>query len=128
MSDSFAGSLTKPSHSSPIFGNGRFGSGHATCHRGRIGSDNRNGVRRNGGVRQVRFHGCLSDDVGTFTIQQDKPLNSFLNFDRIFDFLLSVGTPMVRWSLMRECREIKKGLRRADFRGGWLRRNEARVR
>ncbi len=36
------------------------------------------------GVRHVRFHGLLPDDVGTRTIQQDKPLDSFFYPDRIF--------------------------------------------
>jgi xylan 1,4-beta-xylosidase len=53
------------------------------------------------GFRYVRFHGLLSDDVGTLIRHQDKLLHSFLNADRIFDFLLSVGMkPFVELSFM----------------------------
>lgn len=36
------------------------------------------------GIRHVRFHGLLSDDLGTFTVQNKKPLYSFFNADQIF--------------------------------------------
>jgi len=53
------------------------------------------------GFQHVRFHGLLSDDVGTFIINQDKPLYSFFNADQIFDFLLSIGMrPFVELSFM----------------------------
>jgi xylan 1,4-beta-xylosidase len=53
------------------------------------------------GVRHVRFHGILSDDVGTLIIQQDEKIYSFLNADRIFDFLVSIGMkPFVELSFM----------------------------
>jgi xylan 1,4-beta-xylosidase len=53
------------------------------------------------GLRHVRFHGLLSDDVGAFVIEQDKPVYSFFNSDRIFDFLLSIGMrPFVELSFM----------------------------
>ncbi len=80
------------------------------------------------GARYVRFHGLSPDDVGTCTIQQDKPLDSFFTPIEFFDFLLSIGVPDRTWRMMRDRPQIKKGLRRAAFRGGWLGRNEARVR
>ena len=43
------------------------------------------------GFRFVRFHGLLSDDMGTLIAHEDKPLYSFFNADRICDFLLSIG-------------------------------------
>src|SRR5512138_2261828 len=43
------------------------------------------------GVRYVRFHGLLCDDVGTLICQSDKLLYSFFNADQIIDFLLSIG-------------------------------------
>jgi xylan 1,4-beta-xylosidase len=53
------------------------------------------------GFRYVRFHGLLSDDVGTLIRQQDTLLYSFFNADQIFDFLLSIGMkPFVELSFM----------------------------
>lgn len=53
------------------------------------------------GFRHVRFHGLLDDDMGTLICQDDKPLYSFFNIDRIFDFLLSIGMkPVVELSFM----------------------------
>ena len=53
------------------------------------------------GFRYVRFHGLLSDDVGTLVRYQHELVHSFLNTDRIFDFLLSIGMkPFVELSFM----------------------------
>src|ERR1044072_2314400 len=53
------------------------------------------------GFRYVRFHGLLSDDVGTLICHQEKHLYSFFNADQIFDFLLSIGMkPFVELSFM----------------------------
>ncbi len=53
------------------------------------------------GFRYVRFHGLLSDDLGTLVQAKDKPLYSFFNADQIFDYLLSVGMkPFVELSFM----------------------------
>jgi xylan 1,4-beta-xylosidase len=55
------------------------------------------------GFRYVRFHGLLSDDVGTLIRNQAGLLDSFFNADRIIDFLLSVGMkPFVELSFMPE--------------------------
>jgi xylan 1,4-beta-xylosidase len=55
------------------------------------------------GFRYVRFHGLLSDDVGTLVRTHGGLLDSFLNADRIFDFLLSIGMkPFVELSFMPE--------------------------
>ena len=55
------------------------------------------------GFRYVRFHGLLSDDVGTFINHDGEPLYSFFNADQIFDFLLSIGMrPFVELSFMPE--------------------------
>src|SRR4030095_4351652 len=43
------------------------------------------------GFKYVRFHGLLCDDVGPFTIQNEKPLYSFFNVDSLIDFLLFIG-------------------------------------
>ena len=53
------------------------------------------------GFRYVRFHGLLSDDLGTLVRENDKLLYSFFNADQIFDFLLSIGMkPFVELSFM----------------------------
>ena len=53
------------------------------------------------GFRYVRFHGLLSDDMGTLIVNQDKFLYSFFNIDQIFDFLLLIGMrPFVELSFM----------------------------
>src|SRR4029450_132774 len=53
------------------------------------------------GFRYVRFHGLLSDDMGTLISHQEKSLYSFFNGDQICDFLLSIGTrPFVELSFM----------------------------
>lgn len=53
------------------------------------------------GFRYVRFHGLLSDDMGTLICHQEKKLYSFFNTDQIFDFLLSIGMkPFVELSFM----------------------------
>ena len=55
------------------------------------------------GFQYVRFHGLLSDDMGTLICHQDKFLYSFFNADQIFDFLLSIGMrPFVELSFMPE--------------------------
>ena len=53
------------------------------------------------GMKHVRFHGLLSDDMGTLIRQNDALLYSFFNADQIFDFLLSIGMkPFVELSFM----------------------------
>jgi xylan 1,4-beta-xylosidase len=55
------------------------------------------------GFQHVRFHALLSDELGTLTCQEEKLLYSFLNADRIIDFLLSIGMrPFVELSFMPE--------------------------
>jgi xylan 1,4-beta-xylosidase len=53
------------------------------------------------GFKYVRFHGLLSDDMGTLVRENNKPLYSFFNADQVFDFLLSIGMkPFVELSFM----------------------------
>jgi xylan 1,4-beta-xylosidase len=53
------------------------------------------------GFRHVRFHGILSDDVGTLMREDDTLIYSFFNADQICDFLLSIGMrPFVELSFM----------------------------
>jgi xylan 1,4-beta-xylosidase len=53
------------------------------------------------GMQHVRFHGILSDDMGTLVAEGDARFYSFFNADQIFDFLLSIGMkPFVELSFM----------------------------
>ena len=53
------------------------------------------------GFRYVRFHGLLSDDMGTLISHQGESLYSFFNADQVCDFLLSIGMrPFVELSFM----------------------------
>jgi xylan 1,4-beta-xylosidase len=53
------------------------------------------------GFRYVRFHGLLSDDMGTLVRENNRLLYSFFNIDQVFDFLLSIGMkPFVELSFM----------------------------
>jgi xylan 1,4-beta-xylosidase len=58
-------------------------------------------ARRELGVRHVRFHGLLDDDMGTLVEQGGRFIYSFFNTDRILDFLRSIGMrPVVELSFM----------------------------
>lgn len=53
------------------------------------------------GFQHVRFHGLLSDDVGTLINSAGPLIYSFFNADQIIDFLLSIGMrPFVELSFM----------------------------
>jgi xylan 1,4-beta-xylosidase len=53
------------------------------------------------GFQRVRFHGLLSDDVGTLMCEIGQLHYSFFNVDQIFDFLVSIGMhPFVEFSFM----------------------------
>lgn len=53
------------------------------------------------GFKRVRFHGLLSDDLGTLVCERDELIYSFFNADQIFDFLVSIGMqPLVELSFM----------------------------
>ncbi len=53
------------------------------------------------GFQYVRFHGLLSDDVGTLVRWKDQLFYSFFNADRIVDFLRSIDMrPFVELSFM----------------------------
>ncbi len=55
------------------------------------------------GFQHVRFHGLLSEPMGTLTCQDEGLLYSFFNLDQIFDFLLSIGMkPFIELSFMPE--------------------------
>jgi xylan 1,4-beta-xylosidase len=77
------------------------GSGHAPLALRADWQEQLRRCRKELGVQHVRFHGLLSDDMGTLIMHQDRLLYSFLNADRIFDFLLSIGMrPFIELSFM----------------------------
>jgi xylan 1,4-beta-xylosidase len=53
------------------------------------------------GIRYVRFHGLLNDEMCTYLIECDQDVYSFFNADQVFDFLVSIGMkPFVELSFM----------------------------
>ena len=58
-------------------------------------------VRQELGVRYVRFHGILDDDMAVLLDEQDQQIYGFRNVDVMFDFLLGIGMkPFVELSFM----------------------------
>jgi xylan 1,4-beta-xylosidase len=91
MAANFRGDLDGLATALPHFWEHTVGSGHATL---ALRADWQAQLKRVGqeiGMRHVRFHGILSDDMGTLIGQSDQLIYSFFNIDRIFDFLLSIG-------------------------------------
>ncbi|HTB51806.1 MAG TPA: glycosyl hydrolase [Ferruginibacter sp.] len=53
------------------------------------------------GFQHVRFHGLLSDDMGTLMCEMEQLVYSFFNADQICDFLISIGMrPFMELSFM----------------------------
>jgi hypothetical protein len=91
MNARFAADLHGPATSFPHFWEYTVGSGHATL---ALRADWQAQLKRANaelGMKHVRFHGLLSDDMGTLVCENDTLLYSFFNTDQIFDFLLSIG-------------------------------------
>ena len=85
----------------PIFGSTRSGSGHATLGLRADWQAQLKRAHQDLGMKHVRFHGLLSDDMGTLISEGEEFLYSFFNADQIFDFLLSIGMkPFVELSFM----------------------------
>jgi xylan 1,4-beta-xylosidase len=101
MAASFIGDLGGEPAPLPHFWEHTIGSGHATL---ALRADWRAQIKRAHdelGVKHVRFHGILSDDMGTLVAEGDHLFYSFFNADSIFDFLLSIGMkPFVELSFM----------------------------
>ena len=77
------------------------GSGHATLALRRDWLDQLKRCRRELGFEAVRFHGILSDDVGTFSVQEGQDTDSFYNAFQIYDGILESGMkPFVELSFM----------------------------
>ena len=97
----FTGDLSGPSTNLPHFWEHTVGSGNATL---ALRADWQAQMKRTHdelGMKHVRFHGILSDGMGTCIGQDNQYLYSFFNADQIFDFLLSIGMkPFVELSFM----------------------------
>jgi xylan 1,4-beta-xylosidase len=77
------------------------GSGHATLALRADYQEQLARCHRELGFEHVRFHGLLSDDMGTLVDENDALVYSFFNADQIIDFLLSIGMkPFVELSFM----------------------------
>ena len=77
------------------------GSGHATLALRADWQAQLRRCREELGVRHVRFHGLLNDDMGTFVDQAGERVDSFFNADQIMDFLVEIGMrPFVELSMM----------------------------
>lgn len=94
-------SLSEPSSSLPHFWEHTVGSDHAPV---ALRADWQSQLERchnELGFQYVRFHGLLSDEMGTLVGGQNQLIYSFFNIDRVFDFLLSIGMrPFVELSFM----------------------------
>jgi xylan 1,4-beta-xylosidase len=101
MAATFNGDLGGPRTPLPHFWEHTVGSGHATLG---LRADWQRQLKRAHdelGMKHVRFHGILSDDMGTLINQSGELLYSFFNADQIFDYLLSIGMkPFVELSFM----------------------------
>ena len=101
MDAMFSCDFTAPASSLPHFWEHTVGSDHAPM---ALRADWQAQLRRchdELGFRYVRFHGLLSDDVGTLICHRGNFLYSFFNADQICDFLLSIGMkPFVELSFM----------------------------
>jgi xylan 1,4-beta-xylosidase len=101
MSATFSGDLGGAATPLPHFWEHTVGSGHATL---TLRADWQAQMRRAHdelGMKHVRFHGILNDDMGTLICQSDELIYSFFNADSIMDFLLSIGMkPFVELSFM----------------------------
>ena len=97
----FICSINETPHPFPHFWRHTVGSGHATL---ALRSDWQNQLarcHRELGFKYVRFHGILSDDMGTLVSEESKLIYSFFNADQICDFLLSIGMrPFMELSFM----------------------------
>jgi xylan 1,4-beta-xylosidase len=97
----FTSDLSHPAKPLPHFWEHTVGSDHAPV---ALRSDWQSQLlrcHRELGFRYVRFHGILSDDLGTLTLDRDGLRYSFFNADQVTDFVLSIGMrPFVELSFM----------------------------
>jgi xylan 1,4-beta-xylosidase len=101
MTAMFSSDLSGRATDFPHFWEHTVGSGHATLALRADWQAQLKQAHDDLGMRHVRFHGILSDDMGTLVNEGDTFFYSFFNTDQIFDFLLSIGMkPFVELSFM----------------------------
>jgi xylan 1,4-beta-xylosidase len=101
MTATFSSDLSGPVTELPHFWEHTIGSGHATLALRADWQAQLKLAHDDLGMQHVRFHGILSDDMGTLVAQGNNFFYSFFNTDQIFDFLLSIGMkPFVELSFM----------------------------
>lgn len=101
MTVSFSCDLNGRLSALPHFWEHTVGSGHATLALRADWQAQMKVAHDELGMRHVRFHGILDDDMGTLIGEGDTLFYSFFNTDQIFDFLLSIGMkPFVELSFM----------------------------
>ena len=101
MTAAFSSDLAGPVTELPHFWEHTVGSGHATLALRADWQAQMKQAHDELGMRHVRFHGILCDDMGTLVGEGDTLFYSFFNSDQIFDFLLSIGMkPFVELSFM----------------------------
>ena len=97
----FTCDLGRPSQPLAPVWNECLGSGHAPLTLRGDWQDQLRRCRTELGLRHVRFHGLMSERMGTFIIHKDKPLYSFHNLDKTYDAMLAMGVrPVVELSFM----------------------------
>jgi xylan 1,4-beta-xylosidase len=101
MTATFSADMTEASTAFPHFWEHTVGSGHATLALRADWQAQLMRVHNELGMKHVRFHGILSDDMSTLVKEGSEFFYSFFNADQIFDFLLSIGMkPFVELSFM----------------------------
>ena len=104
MSVVFSGDLNGRATALSHFWEHTVGSGHATLGLRADWQSQLRRVRQELGMRHVRFHGILCDDMGTLIEQGGDFIYSFFNADQIIDYLLSIDMkPFVELSFMPSC-------------------------
>jgi xylan 1,4-beta-xylosidase len=97
----FSGDIDSAADDFPHFWEHTVGSGHATLALRADWQKQLTRCHQELGFKYVRFHGILSDDMGTLMCENDQLVYSFFNVDQICDFLLSIGMkPFVELSFM----------------------------
>jgi xylan 1,4-beta-xylosidase len=101
MNTQFSCDVSSASKALPHFWEHTIGSCHAPLALRADWQQQMRRCREELGFRHVRFHGILSDDMGTLICQNEQLLYSFFNADQVLDFLLSIGMrPFVELSFM----------------------------
>ena len=97
----FTCTLVKESKALDHFWEHTVGSSHATMALRADWQRQLSQCHRELGFMHVRFHGILSDDMGTLVNENNSLIYSFFNADQICDFLLSIGMkPFMELSFM----------------------------